>query len=80
MHQFIRKNWEKSKNLVLFLITITILLLLAVVYKSDEKITKKSELIVESIKESDLIVNTTPIGMKKEKSDSSYNDLIPILM
>ena len=54
MHQFIRKNWEKSKNLVLFLITITILLLLAVVYKSDEKITKKSELIVESIKESDI--------------------------
>ena len=44
MYQLLMKNWEKTKYIVTFVITVTLLLLLSVVYKSDEKITKKSEL------------------------------------
>ena len=55
MYQIIIKNWDKTKLLLLFTISITCLLLLTVVYKSDEKITKKSELIKSSNEETDLI-------------------------
>ena len=55
MYQIIMKNWDKAKLLMLFTISITFLLLLTVVYKSDEKITKKSELIISSNEETDLI-------------------------
>ena len=44
MYQLLMKNWEKTKYIVTFVITVTLLLLLSVVYKSDEKITKKPEL------------------------------------
>ena len=54
MYQDIKKNWGKAKLLILFTITITLLLLLTVVYKSDQKITKKSELIKVFNEESDL--------------------------
>ena len=54
MYQDIKKNWGKAKLLILFAITITLLLLLTVVYKSDQKITKKSELIKNVNEESDL--------------------------
>ena len=54
MYQDIKKNWGKAKLLILFAITITLLLLLTVVYKSDQKITKKSELIKDFNEESDL--------------------------
>ena len=54
MYQDIKKNWGKAKLLILFTITITLLLLLTVVYKSDQKITKKSELIKDFNEESDL--------------------------
>ena len=54
MYQDIKKNWGKAKLLILFTITITLLLLLTVVYKSDQKITKKSELIKNVNEESDL--------------------------
>ena len=42
------KKWEKTKYLILSGIFVTLLLLLMVVYKNDEKITKKSELIENS--------------------------------
>jgi len=45
MYGVLRKNWDKTKNLVLSGIAITFLLLVTVVYKSDKKITKKSGLI-----------------------------------
>ena len=54
MYQNIKKNWDKAKLLILFVTTITLLLLLTVVYKSDQKITKKSELIKNVNEESDL--------------------------
>ena len=54
MYQIIKKNWDKTKHLMLFSITITLLLLLTVVYKSDKKITKKYELIENFNEESDL--------------------------
>ena len=54
MYQDIKKNWGKAKLLILFAITTTLLLLLTVVYKSDQKITKKSELIKDFNEESDL--------------------------
>ena len=54
MYQDIKKNWGKAKLLILFATTITLLLLLTVVYKSDQKITKKSELIKDFNEESDL--------------------------
>ena len=54
MYQDIKKNWGKAKLLILFTITITLLLLLTVVYKSDQKITKKSELIRDFNENSDL--------------------------
>ena len=54
MYQDIKKNWDKAKLLILFVTTITLLLLLTVVYKSDQKITKKSEIIESFNEESDL--------------------------
>ena len=54
MYGVLKKNWDKTKNLVLSGIAITFLLLLTVVYKSDEKIMKKSELIESSNETTDL--------------------------
>ena len=45
MYQVLKKSWNKAKYLILFGLVITLLLLVTVVYKSDEKITKKSEII-----------------------------------
>ena len=42
MYQVFKKNWDKSKYLILSVILITFILLLTVVYKNDEKIIKKS--------------------------------------
>ena len=54
MHEVLKRNWDKTKYLILSGFAVTFLLLVTVVYKSDEKITKKSELIKVSNKESDL--------------------------
>lgn len=54
MYQVLKKNWDKSKYLILSGIFITSILLLTVVYKSDEKIVKKSTTIVISYKNPDL--------------------------
>ncbi len=54
MYQNIKKNWDKTKFVILFFLTATLLLLLTVVYKSDEKITKKSEIISGLNEQSDL--------------------------
>jgi len=54
MYQVFKKNWNKSKYLILSGIFITSILLLTVVYKSDEKIVKKSTTIVISYKNPDL--------------------------
>ncbi len=55
MYPLIKRNWDKTKPIVLFALTATLLLLLTVVYKSDEKITKKSDLIKSEKEGSDLI-------------------------
>jgi len=44
MYQILKKNWDKTKHLILLVSSAILLLLLAVVYKSDEKIIKKSEI------------------------------------
>ena len=48
MYQVLKKKWEKTKYLILSGIFVTLLLLLMVIYKNDEKITRKSELIENS--------------------------------
>ena len=54
MYQVLKKNWDKSKYLILSGIFITSILLLTVVYKSDEKIIKKSMTIGISYENPDL--------------------------
>ena len=54
MHQAFRKNWNKTKFIILSLIIITFILLVTVVYKSDEKINIKSRFIEKSINSPDL--------------------------
>jgi len=54
MYDVLKRNWDKTKYLILSGFAVIFLLLVTVVYKSDEKITKKSELISSSNKESDL--------------------------
>ena len=41
MYLLIKRNWDKTKHIILFSLTATLLLLLTVVYKNDEKVTKK---------------------------------------
>tara|TARA_B100000029_G_scaffold348336_1_gene340710 strand:- start:1957 stop:3264 length:1308 start_codon:yes stop_codon:yes gene_type:complete len=48
MYQIIKKNLDKVKYLAFSLIFVSIFLLITVVYKSDEKVMKKSEEIVSS--------------------------------
>ena len=54
MYLTLKKNWDKTKHLILTGFVIILLLLLAVVYKNDDKITKKSELIKSSNETTDL--------------------------
>ena len=54
MYQVLKKNWAESKYLILSVIFITSILLLTVVYKSDEKIIKKSMTIGISYENPDL--------------------------
>ena len=54
MYQVLKKNWDKTKYLILSLLLITFLLLVTVVYKGNEKINKRSELIASSFEKSDL--------------------------
>jgi len=54
MYQILMKNWDKSKYLILSGIFLIFILLLTVVYKSDEKIIKKTAAIGISYENSDL--------------------------
>ena len=45
MYQVLRKSWDKNKHLILSGFIIAFLFLLTVVYKSDERLIKKSESI-----------------------------------
>ena len=54
MYQIIKKSWDKTKYPLLPGLALMLLLLVTVVYKSDEKITKKSALIKNSTKVADL--------------------------
>ena len=54
MYQVFKKNWDKSKYLILSGIFITLILLLTVVHKSDERIIKKSKSIEISYESPDL--------------------------
>ena len=54
MYQVFRKNWDKTKYLLISGLIITFLLLVTVVYKSDKKIVKKSASIQSSYESPDL--------------------------
>jgi len=54
MFQILKKNWDESKYLILSVIFITSILLLTVVYKSDEKIIKKTATVAISYENPDL--------------------------
>ena len=54
MFQVLKKNWDESKYLILSVIFITSILLLTVVYKSDEKIIKKTATVAISYENPDL--------------------------
>ena len=54
MYQVLKKNWDKSKYLIFSGIFIASILLLTVVYKSDEKIIKKSATVAISYENPDL--------------------------
>tara|TARA_B100001123_G_scaffold446153_1_gene599706 strand:- start:1503 stop:2804 length:1302 start_codon:yes stop_codon:yes gene_type:complete len=43
MYEILKNNWDKSKYFILYSLIITSLLLVAVVYKNNENITKKTE-------------------------------------
>jgi murein DD-endopeptidase MepM/ murein hydrolase activator NlpD len=51
MRELIYKNWQKNKYIIAFFTLIALTLLLTVVYKSDDKIIKKSEIIKNSIED-----------------------------
>ena len=53
MQEIIKKNWDKSKQIILFTIIVISLLLLTVVYKGNEKVITKSLSIQSKVKESD---------------------------
>ena len=54
MYQVLKKNWDKSKYLILSGVFLISVLLLTVVYKSDKKIIKKSAIAVASYENPDL--------------------------
>jgi len=54
MNSILKRNWDKTKYLLISLCLIILLLLIASLYRSDEKIIKKSEVIKNSILSSDL--------------------------
>ena len=54
MYQVFMKNWDKWKYLILSSVFIVVILLLTVVYKSDQKIVKKSSVIETSYENKDL--------------------------
>ena len=54
MNQFLKKSWDKSGYLIMSGLILTSILLLTIVYKSDEKIVKKSENIQSIYESSDL--------------------------
>ena len=54
MYQILKKNWDKNRYLVVSSLILVFILLLTVVYKSDDKIVKKSENIQSFYESSDL--------------------------
>jgi len=54
MNQVLKKSWDKSGYLIMSGLILTSILLLTIVYKSDEKIVKKSENIQSIYESSDL--------------------------
>ena len=48
MYEAVKKNWDKTKHLILFGFIITSLLLLTVVFKNTERVPKKTDLIKNS--------------------------------
>ena len=48
MYEAVKKNWDKTKHLILFGFIITSLLLLTVVFKNTEQVPKKTDLIKNS--------------------------------
>jgi murein DD-endopeptidase MepM/ murein hydrolase activator NlpD len=54
MYHFIRKNWDKNKHILLFVLILFSVLLFAVVNKSDKRILKKSQIDINSYELSDL--------------------------
>ena len=71
MYQVLRKSWDKNKYLILSGFIIAFLFLLTVVYKSDERIIKKSESIQNLLESPDLETFKKWIGNGKLKNSKS---------
>ena len=56
MYQSLKKNWDNARYLILPVFIITFLVLLTVVYKSDEQVVKRSESNRDTYITSDLII------------------------
>ena len=56
MYEIIKRNWDKTKLILSFGFIVTLLLLVAVVYKSDQKVLKKSEIISNLDAHSEIII------------------------
>ena len=54
MYEILRKNWDKNRHIFVSGLVIGLLLLLAVVFKSNEKVIKKSEIIKDTYETTDL--------------------------
>ena len=55
MYEIIKNNWHKTKIIASFGIAITLLILIAVIYKSDNKGTGKPEVFITLDQKSDVI-------------------------
>ena len=55
MYEIIKSNWHKTKIIASFGIAITLLILIAVIYKSDNKGTGKPEVFITLGQKSDVI-------------------------
>ena len=55
MYEIIKKNWEKNKIAGVFGIVVTLLILIALTYKSDNAVSKKSPIIKKIDQSSDII-------------------------
>ena len=73
MYQIFLKNWDKWKYLVLSSFLVALALLLAVVYKSDQRVTEKSNMVDITYDNSDISVTASlPVNNSSFKKSGIY--------